>query len=523
MSEPLQHEPLENLPESSIQPRPKFSIIWLVPVVAVLIGAWIGFKAWSEMGPTITITFKTADGLEAGKTKLKYKNVEMGEVKTIRVNKDTMDVEVTAEMSEDAKSFLTDQTRFWVVRVRIDASGVSGIGTLLSGAYIDINPSTEGKKTRQFTGLDIPPVVTQNIPGKHFILHTPDLASIQRGDPVYFRKFVVGRVEDVKLNDDGESVTAHVFIKAPYDLWVNKTTKFWNVSGIAFSMSASGIDIETESLVSLLIGGIAFDSDKMGKDVTPAKKNSEFTLYANRKDSLKKDYTIGFKYIINFSESVRGLSVGAPVDFRGIQVGEVADIQLLYDTEKHNITAPVTFTIDYGRIAFKGNVETAEQLYTSRVERTNYMIKKGLRAQLQTGNLLTGQLYIELDFFPDAPPFVIDWNAKTPEFPSEPGMLVEIERDIPSILKKVDAMMAQAKELSYKLNHTIEPELSNTLKQATKTLATIDDTLKNDSPLQQDLQIALREFTKAARSIKILADYLERHPESLIEGKKGKK
>ena len=523
MSESLQHEPLENLPESSIQPRPKFSIIWLVPVVAVLIGAWIGYKAWSEMGPTITITFKTADGLEAGKTKLKYKNVEMGEVKTIRVNKDTMNVEVTAEMHKDIKPFLTEQTRFWVVRVRIDATGVSGLGTLLSGACIDINPSTEGNKTRKFTGLDIPPVVTRNIPGKHFILHTPDLASIGRGDPVYFRKFVVGRVEDVKLNDDGESVTVHVFIKAPYDQWVNKTSKFWNASGIDFSMSASGIDIDTESIVSLLIGGIAFDSDKMGKGVTPAKKNSEFTLYANRKDSLIKDYKIGNKFLITFSESVRGLSVGAPVEFRGIQLGEVTDIQLSYDTVRKKITVPVTITIDYGRIAFKGNIETSEQLYASREERTNYMIKQGLRAQLQTGNLLTGQLYIEMDFFPDAPPFVMDWNAKIPEFPSVPGILGEIKHDITSILKKVDAMMSQAKELSYKLNHTIEPELSDTLKQATKTLATIEDTLKNDSPLQQDLQIALREFTKAARSIKILADYLERHPESLIEGKKGKK
>jgi len=543
MNEPLQEEPLESLPESSIQPRSKFSIVWLVPLVAVLIGAWIAYKAWAEMGPTITIMFKTADGLEAGKTKIKYKNVEFGEVKTIRLNHDTNNVEVTADINKDAKPFLTDQTRFWVVRARIDVSGVSGLETLLPGAYIGLDPSLKGKHTRKFTGLDVPPVISRNIPGKHFILHAQNLGSIERDVPVYYRKFDVGRVEDVKLDDDGKSVSVRIFIRAPFDRWINKTTKFWNASGIEFSMSASGIDIDTESLVSLLIGGIAFESHDLGKGVTPAENDTEFKLYANREDTLKRDYKIGATFIANFSESVRGLSVGAPVEFRGIQLGEVTDIHLSYDTVKKKISVPVTFTIDYGRIAFKGNVETSEQLYASRKERTNYLVKQGLRAQLQTGNLITGQLYIGIDFFPDAPPFVIDWSAKAPELPTMPGILSEIEHDIPSILKKVDAMMTQAKELSYKLNHTVTPELSGTLKQAKeltykinhtvlpelsdtakqaeKSLAAVEDTLKNDSPLQQDLQMALRELKKAARSIKTLANYLERHPESLIEGKKG--
>jgi len=543
MNEPPQEQPLENLPESSIQPRSKFSIVWLVPLVAVLIGAWIGYRAWAEMGPTITITFKTADGLEAGKTKIKYKNVEFGEVETIRLNHDTKNVEVTAQINKDAKSFLTDQTRFWVVRARIDVSGVSGLETLLSGAYIGLDPSSEGKNTRTFTGLDIPPVVTRNIPGKHFILHARNLKSIERDVPIYYREFNVGEVEDVKLDDDGKSVTVRIFIRAPYDRWVNKTTKFWNVSGIDVSMSASGINIDTESLTSLLIGGIAFESGDLGKGVTPAENGTEFKLYENREDTLKRDYKIGTTFVANFSDSVRGLSVGAPVEFKGIQVGEVTNIQLSFNTVTKEITVPVTVTINYGRIAFKGNVESPQQLYASREERTNYLIKQGLRAQLQTGNLITGQLYIEMDFFPDAPPFVIDWNEKIHEFPTVPGTLGTLKRDVTSILKKADAMMTQAnelthklnhtvapelsgtlkqaKELTYKINHTVTPELSDTLKQAEKSLAAVEGTLKNDSPLQQDLQMALRELKKAARSIKTLANYLERHPESLIEGKKG--
>lgn len=518
---PSQDELLDNLPESDIQPRPKFSIVWLVPLVAVLIGAWVGYKAWSKMGPTITITFKTAAGLEAGKTKIKYKNVEIGQVKSITVNHDTSNVVVTAEMTKDSKPYLTDQTRFWVVRARVNVSGVSGLETLLSGAYIGIDPSTEGRKTRRFTGLDIPPVVTRNIPGKHFILHTRNLGSLERDVPVYYRKFNVGQVEEVKLDDDGKSVTVRIFIRAPYDQWVNRTTKFWNTSGIDLSMSASGIKMNTESLVSILIGGIAFESHDLDKDITPVENNSEFKLYASHTDSLKKDYTIGAEYVINFTESVRGLRAGAPVEFRGIQLGEVTDIHLSYDFENKEVIIPVTVMINYNMLAFKSAGKTPEQLYDSRQGRMDYLVKQGMRAQLETGNLLTGQLYVAIDLFPDAPPATIDWDANPPKFPTMPGTMGVVKKDITSILKKTDAMLTQVNALSYTINHTLEPELSDTLTQTKHTLVTIEETLKADSPLQQNLQNTLQELTKAARSMKNLTDYLERHPESLLKGKKG--
>jgi len=521
MSESVQDEFMSNLPESNIQPRSRFSIVWLVPLVAVVIGAWIGFKAWSEMGPTITISFKTADGLEAGKTKIKYKNVEIGEIVSIQVNHETEDVKVTAEMTNDIKPFLTDQTEFWVVRARVKASGVSDLGTLLSGAYIGIGPSSEGKKKRDFKGLEVPPAVTREIPGKHFVLQTKNLGSLERDVPVYYRNFNVGLVEEVKLNEDGESITVRIFVKAPYDQWVNKTTKFWNASGVDFSMSADGIKMNSQSLVSILIGGIAFESSTLSTDITPAENNSTFKLFANREDSLKKDYHTGFEYVLNFSESVRGLTVGAPVDFRGIQVGEVTNIHLSYDTEQKKVSVPVTFTIDYGRVHLNGASKNTGSLEEMHRHRAEYLIKQGLRAQLQTGSLLTGQLYVSLDFFPDASPFTVDWNAKIPEFPSVPGTLGDLKANLSGILKKADTMLTQITELSYKLNHDLEPKLSGTLEQTESTLLTIQNTLKEDSPLQQDLQITLREFAKAARSIKSLTDYLERHPESLLRGKKG--
>ncbi|MCK5665442.1 MAG: MCE family protein, partial [Thiotrichaceae bacterium] len=217
MSESIKTEQFNNLPESKIKPRSKFSIVWLVPIIAILIGSWLAYKAWSEMGPEISITFKTADGLEAGKTKIKYKNVEIGVITTIEINPDTHEIEAKAEMEKNIAPFLTDKTSFWVVTARVTSSGVSGLGTLLSGAYINVDPSIEGKKSRKFTGLEIPPVISSEVSGKRFILHSKSLGSITRDAPVFYRKFSVGRVEEVKLNDDGQSATVNIFINAPYD------------------------------------------------------------------------------------------------------------------------------------------------------------------------------------------------------------------------------------------------------------------------------------------------------------------
>ncbi len=518
MSEPKQEAYFAKLPESDLQVQSKLSLIWLVPLVALLTGAWVAYQAWSKMGPTITISFQTADGLEAGKTKIKYKNVEVGKVTSIHLNHATKGVTVTAEMSKDFKPFLTDQTRFWVVSARIDVSGVSGLDTLLSGAYIGVDPISEGAKTRQFTSLDIPPVVTRSTPGKHFILHTNDLGSITRDAPVYYRKFNVGQVESVELNDDGESVAIQIFVRAPFDQWVYPNSKFWNASGVNFAMNAQGISMHTESLVSVLMGGIAFHSNQVGRNAESAKNNTEFKLYATQEDTLKTNHQLGHQYIINFSESVRGLSIGAPVEFSGIQLGEVTDIQLRFDANK-KFTVPVTISINYDRLEHKVIPTNFEPYSAAHKERTNSLVKQGLRARLQTGNLITGQLFIELDFYPNKKPYVINWDAYTPDFPSVPGALGIIKHDIPNIIRKIDAMMSEVQELSHKLNHTVVPEISNTLQQANKSLATMDNTLQSNSPLQQDLHATLREVSKAARSFKALSDYLERHPESLLKGK----
>ena len=390
MSESMQTEELNNLPESNIKPRAKFSIVWLVPIIAIMIGAWLAYKAWSEQGPEISITFTTAEGLEAGKTKIKYKNVEIGEVTEIHMNHDNKDITVIAEMINDAKPILTDKTRFWVVTARVDASGVSGLGTLLSGAYINVDPSSEGKNTHEYIGLEIPPVITRDVKGKRFTLHTKSLGSIGRDVPIYYRKFNVGKVETVKMDDDGQSVTVGVFIKAPFDQWVNSSTKFWNSSGLDVSMNSGGVTVNTDSIVSIMVGGISFDTTQFGEDITPAENNKHFKLYDSLGDSLKLDFSHGKKFVLHFSETVRGLTVGAPVEFRGIQVGEVTEIELVFDVAEQKMDIPVTVSIENSQIHFRENSAPAHKHLDSKA-RTEILIKKGLRAQLETGNLLTGQ------------------------------------------------------------------------------------------------------------------------------------
>lgn len=523
MNEQHDNDQLENLPDSIIQPRSRFSLVWLVPLIAVSIGAWIAYKAWSETGPTITISFKTAVGLEAGKTKIKYKNVEIGKVTTISLKDDSDGVIVTAEMENNAKKFLTKNTHFWVVTARVAASGVSGLDTLLSGAYIGIDPSTQGAQAKQFTGLEKPPIVTRGSSGKHFILYADNLGSIERDVPIYFRKFNVGRVVDYQLTDNGNSVKIQIFVESPFDRWVNNSTLFWNSSGLDVKLDARGITVDSDSLISILMGGITFETPDTNQDIEAAKDHTVFNLFDNRDKAFEKNYKSGHTYVLNFKESVRGLTIGAPVEFRGIQLGEVTSISLSYISATKEITIPVTIVGELGRMAFQGSDKTKEQLLEQYQLRLDHFIGQGLRAQLKTGNLLTGQLFIDLDFFEDAEPFTIDWTADTHEFPTIPTTLLEISKSVKGLLANANDTMVEIKKLSANLNHTLVPEISATLKQTEQSLRSLQATLSNDSPMQQDLQITLKELTKAARSVRALTDYLERHPESLISGKKGDK
>ena len=549
---------IPELPEPVIRSgQRRVSIVWLVPVVALLIGGWLIYKAVTEKGPQITITFKTAEGLEAGKTKIKCKDVEIGQVEEISLSKDLTQVIVKAQLVREADAYLSENSRFWVVRARVSASSVTGLATVFSGAYIDIDPGAPGKRTHHFKGLEDPPIVTTWEKGRHFILQAERKGSLDIGAPVYYRQIQVGRVAAYNLAPDGTSVMFKVFINDPYPGFVRKNTRFWNASGFDMKIDAQGIRVDTESFVSVLVGGVAFDViESLGVPAEAAAPEDEpFKLYLSREAAQEKIYSKKNYFVLLFDESVRGLSPGAPIEFRGIQIGQVVDIKSEFDIKMNKVKIPVIAATEPERIAFIGKLPEG----VTRETLVDYLVERGLRAQLRTGNLLTGQLYVAMDLFPDAKPAKLVRGGRYgyPEFPTTPTQLEEIGSKVAQLVAKIDkipieqigndlrdtvqgakritnspelmetvkSLGAAVKELQLltaELRTRTAPEFNAALQQAQASLAASATALQADSPLQIRLKIALEEFAAAARSLRALADYLERQPESILTGKEPK-
>ncbi|MGD9046152.1 MAG: MlaD family protein [Desulfobacterales bacterium] len=538
----------QDFPEAVVQTRRQISIVWLVPIVAILIGGWLAYKGLSEKGPIVTISFESAEGLEAGKTKVRYKDVELGQVETIRFNEDLSRVLVTAELVKEAQPYLTENTRFWVVRPRVTASGVSGLGTIFSGAYIGMDPGKEGESAREFKGLEIPPIVTSGMPGRDFLLKATTLGSLEVGSPVYYRQINVGQVIGYELHDKGNHLLIKVFINDPHHKLVSTNTRFWNASGFDLKLDAGGLQLNTESLVSIMMGGIAFDTPTSLEAGGPAEPDHLFRLYETRSSIFERTYTEKFHYIVRFDGSIRGLTVGAPVEFRGIRIGQVADIKPEWDLETLSPRITVLIETEPERWETFGEARMDEK------SELDSLVAKGLRAQLKTGSLLTGQLFIDIDFHPDAPPAQVKYEQQFPELPTIPAPLQVITARVNELLNKLDtvpiekigkdlgdtlanvkrlseskelleavqalnATLKETRQLVQKLDSKVAPEISSTLDQAQKTLVSVEGTLGQDSPLQHEIRQALKELGEAARAVRILTDYLERHPEALIYGK----
>jgi paraquat-inducible protein B len=532
----------------------QLSFIWLVPVVAALIGGWLIYKTVSEKGPEVVIIFKTAEGLEAGKTKIKFKDVEVGQVTELALTEDLSHVSVKAQFVKGAEAYLTENTRFWVVRARVAAYGISGLGTLLSGAYIDTDPGKPGKSELKFYGLEEPPIVTNVDPGRIFTLKADRKGSIEVGAPVYYRQITVGKVIAYNLAPEGTNIFFKVFINAPFHQYVHENTRFWNASGLDMKLDSQGIRIQTESFVSMMVGGITFDiPSNYEQPGEAAQENTTFTLYANRDAAEKKDYAEKELFILNFDTSVRGLSPGALVEFRGIQIGEVIDLKLEYDANTKSFDIPVLIVIEPGRLNLKEN--SAPQDHKKFID---YLVAKGLRAQLRTGNLVTGQQFVALDFFPNAAPVRTSYKGSYPVIPTLPTQIEEIASKVGQFITKLDKLpieqigndlkdtlqgarritnspeigealrslntaVKEIQMLTTALRTGTAPELNAVLKQAQLSLATSKAVLETDSPLQYQMKETLEELSDAARSLRILVEYLENHPESIISGKGSEK
>jgi len=507
MSEP---EPRpEPVAEAVIETRRRPSIVWLIPLVAALVGGFVAWRTFSERGPAITITLANAEGLEAGKTKVRYKNVEIGVVEEVLLAEDLSSVVVQARMVHGAEQYLREGTRFWVVKARVSGGQVSGLGTLFSGAYIGIDPVLEGASARRFHALEVPPVVTSGEPGRHFVLRSYQAGVVDVGSPVYFRRVQVGEVVESALDPSGDFATVRVFVHAPWDARVLEGTRFWKASGIDVSVSAEGVRVDTESVVSMLIGGIAFDAPEDG-DAAPAAADEVFPLYESYAATREEMYTVRAHYLLYFDQSVRGLVPGSPVEFRGIRIGQVRDVKLEVDPSGQRFRIPVVIEVEPERI---GNVphDAAE-----RRAGMDALVARGLRAQLARGNLLTGQLVVALDMHPNAPPAQIVWQEPYPEFPTIPTPLEEITESLTQLVKRIEKIPFD--QIGADLGRSLAAAQA-ALAQAEKTMASTQELVGPDSPVNQELRRALVELTEASRSLGLAADQIEREPNSLLFGK----
>ncbi|MGE8150279.1 intermembrane transport protein PqiB [Pseudomonas vancouverensis] len=519
------------------------SLVWIVPIVAVLVGISLVVHSILQEGPTIVVTFKTGDGLTANKTEVKYRNVVIGHVTEVDLADDQKSVNATIKLAKQAETFTREDSQYWVVRPRIGAGGVSGIDTLLSGDYIGADIGQANGRAKNFKGLENPPPITYGEPGKRFTLHTQDLGSLDIGSPVYYRKIPVGQVVAYALDPDGKGVNIELFIHAPNDQFVTENTRFWNASGIDMSVGANGFALKTESLSSMLVGGVAFRAPDYNPNDKPAAEEYAYELFEDQQTALAPPNGKPQFMALRFDQAMRGLKVDAPVEFQGMEIGKVVAINLDYDDKTRSFPINVGIVVYPQRLgrahtkileAFKNDPNDE----ASGIRVIGSFVENGLRAQARTGNLLTGQLYISLDFYPKAPKVTFDANARPIMIPTIPGNLEQLQEKLEAMVDKInklpieriagnlDGNLVELRKGMQQFNSKTLPSVQTTLADVSKTLQSADATLQSasstladDSPQREKLGQTLDELGRTSRSLRDLADYLGRHPESLIRGR----
>ncbi|WP_158773105.1 intermembrane transport protein PqiB [Cobetia sp. L2A1] len=519
--------------------RRRLSPIWIVPIVALMIGAWMVWHNISSRGPLITIEMETAEGIEAGKTLIKTRNVEVGKVESVRLSKSLDKTIVTARMSKDSERMLNKESRLWVVKPRIGREGISGLNTVLSGAYIQLQPGGSREEADNFVALEQPPVTTQDAKGLRIDLTSNDGSVLSDGDPVTYEGVVVGRVESSDFRPSEKEMHYTLYIDSPYNELVTSTTRFWSTSGVSLRLDSQGLQVDVGSLESVLSGGVAFGVPEDLARGRPVVENTSFTLYSDQEEAREGSFHQAIDYVIMVDDTVRGLSRGAPVEFRGVRLGTVVSVPYRLNHQRiRTLTSfeiPVLIRIEPERIDSQVDDEGVEQ-WKKRLER---LFKRGMRATLKSGNLLTGALFVDLDFYDNPPPYKADTFDDIEVMPSVSGGLAQMEAKLNALLDKLNGLdiepvltnlnktLSASEGLVKRLDKTAEhvdkllgsdaiqklpDDISTSIDNLNRTL----DGLTPDSSAYRKLEGDLDRLDSVLKKAEPLLDTLEKNPSSLI-------
>ncbi len=511
--------------QATIRERRRLSFIWFVPIVALLLGIWMVVHTFRSQGPLVRIVFSTAEGIEAGKTKIKMRSVEVGLVESAGLADDLESVIVEARLNKAATPLLREDTQFWVVRPRIGAGGISGLGTVLSGGYIQLSPGTGAQGRRDFVGLENPPVTPPGAPGLRLRLTSRRAGSVSRGDPILYQGYRVGRIESSAFDIASGEMRYAIFIDAPYDALVTTTTRFWNASGVSASVTADGIELDTASLETLLVGGVAMGRPTGIEPGEPVEADASFELYPNQRSVSERPYRYGLEYVVRFAQSVRGLEPGAPVEYRGIRLGQIVRVLVAEGVARGlngtGAPIPVLIRLEPGRLTLPDSDEGVEKASQALAK----AVRNGMRATLATGNLITGRKYVSLDIFPDASPPESEEFAGYPTIPTVAGGMEAIEQRLASLLDKLSALPLEGPlekaeqvfaDLDAFLASSAVQELPASLEASLAGLREAVDSVSVDSALQERLLRTITELDRTLRSLRNVANTIEEKPNALI-------
>ena len=540
--------------------RRRLSLIWAIPIVTALVAAWLAWTTLSQRGPLVSITFESAEGLQVNQSHVRHKDVDMGSVTKIALSPDLQHAVVTVRMNREAEPLLTDKAQFWVVKPRFFAGAIYGLETLLSGSFIELLPSPGGGKPQtEFTGLEDPPVLQSDVPGHTFLLHAARIGSLSLGSPVSFRDLTVGEVLGWDIEEMAQSVTIHTFVRAPFDRYVHDDSRFWNASGVSVELGANGVHLQIESLKALVLGGIAFETPNQGVGSPVSDENHEFSLYTTKDDADAASFTHTVPMQADFRGSVSGLDTGAPVTFHGIKIGQVTSVGLQFDPRLDDVVVPVRFVVEPDRID-----QLALPVNNDLDKVMQDLVARGMRVQLGTASLITGGRPLMLGIFPGAPPAPLAKHHDTYIMPvmedgsgdlagSASALIARLnavpfeqignnlnqalagvnglanDPQLKQAIATLQATLASTQALMANLNRGVDPllarmpsiaaSLEDAVKRADHLVGSAETGYGANSQFNREVARLLVQLSDTARSVRVLADLLSRHPEALIRGR----